>query len=213
MDFYAVYRRVTDCFRIIDGVDDIGNGDTYLVTYYQSQGDIYFDYTLSSQTQNGNLKGLEYKSPRDGTGFYVVTNDSTAMWTITKSGSNWNFRNLKTNNYLNIGNGSTATTIGANNVVIEDKSGSDWAMYIKNTSSYYMYCNAGEYISTYYKLGSGSSAYYPHCYIYRRTKEYSSWPHCEKFQVYFDACGGTAELPEGRETLVEDSVYAGVWQE
>ena len=211
MDFYAVYRRVTDRFRIIDGVDDIGSGDTYLLTYYHKLPDeSYFDYTLSSQTKNGNLKGLEYRSPRDGTGFYIETDDSTAMWTINKVGSYWTFQNLQTDSFLNIGYGTTSTTLGANAVYLQDRTNADWAMYVYNSSYYLLYCNEGEYLSATELYDQNGDPFYPFCYIYRRTKEYSSWPHCEKFQVYFDACGGTAELPEGRETLIEDSVYAGV---
>lgn len=213
MHLYAVYRRITDRFRIIGGAADIANGDTYIVTYYKNKGgEKYYDYVLSSQVKNGTLEGLEYQSPRDGTGFYLDISDSTGMWTINKEGNYWTFQNLDNNQYLKITSGGTSTTAGANEVYLKDKTGTNWAIYVSDRStvsdySYEMYCPDGEYITTQY-LTSGYTRYYPHCYIYRRIKEYSSWPHCEPFTVVFDACGGTTE-DDGTEKT-EAAAYAGI---
>ncbi len=213
MHLYAIYRRITDRFRIIDGADDIADGDTYIVTYYKSKdSEKYYDYVLSSQTSGGNLKGLEYQSPRDGAGFYLDISDSTGMWTINRVDNHFTFRNLDNNRYLRINSSGTSTTENANNVYLIDKSDTDWAIYISNsstvnTSSYEIYCPEGAYLSVQY-LTSGYTRYYPHCYIYRRIKEYSSWPHCEPFTVNFDACGGTTE--DDGTTKTEPAVYAGI---
>ena len=209
---YAIYRRITDRFRIIDGIADIANGDTYIVTFYKKKdSENYYDYVLSSQVTDGNLKGLEYRSPRDGTGFYLDISDSTGMWTINKVSDYWTFKNLKNGQYLHITSSGTSTTADAH-VYLNDKSDTDWAIYISNSStvndySYEIHCPDGKYITTRY-LTSGYTHYYPHCYIYRRIKEYSSWPHCEPFTVLFDAGTGTTE-DDGTEKT-ETVVYAGI---
>lgn len=210
---YAIYRRITDRFRIIDGIADIANGDTYIVTFYKKKdSENYYDYVLSSQVTDGNLKGLEYRSPRDGTGFYLDISDSTGMWTINKVSDYWTFQNLKNGQYLRVTSSGTSTTADANHVYLNDKSDTDWAIYISNSStvnnySYEIHCPDGKYITTQY-LTSGHTHYYPHCYIYRRIKEYSSWPHCEPFTVLFDAGTGTTE-DDGTEKT-ESVVYAGI---
>ena len=210
---YALYRRITDRFRIIDGVEDIDDGDTYIVTFYKNKGgEKYFDYVLSSQVTDGTLKGLEYQSPRDGTGFYLDISDSTGMWTINKVGAYWTFQNLDNNQYLKVTSSGTSTTAGVNAVYLTDKSGTNWAIYVSNNStvndySYEIHCPDGKYVTTQY-LTSGYTRYYPHCYIYRRMKEYSSWPHCEPFTVQFDACGGTTE--DDGSVKTETTVYAGI---
>ena len=206
---YAIYRRITDRFRIIDGVADIVDGDTYIVTFYKKKdSEKYYDYVLSSQVVDGTLKGLEYQSPRDGTGFYLDISDSTGMWTINKVSSYYTFLNLDNNQYLRITSSGTTTTAGANQVYLNDKSGTDWAIYISdrtpvNTSSYELQCPEGKYITV-----RSTSSGYSHCYIYRRIKEYSSWPHCEPFTVLFDAVGGTTE-DDGTEKT-EEKVYDGI---
>lgn len=210
---YAIYRRITDRFRIIDGVADIADGDTYIVTFYKKKdSEKYYDYVLSSQVVDGTLKGLEYQSPRDGTGFYLDISDSTGMWTINKVSNYWTFQNLSNSQYLRITSSGTSTTAGTNQVYLNDKSGTDWAIYISNSStvsnsSYEIHCPDGKYVTTQY-LTSGGSRYYPHCYIYRRIKEYSSWPHCEPFTVLFDAGSGATE-DDGTEKT-ETVVYAGI---
>lgn len=201
MHLYAVYRRITDRFRIIDGVDDIADGDTYIVTFYKKKdSEKYYDYVLSSQTSGGNLKGLEYQSPRDGAGFYLDISDSTGMWTINKVSDHFTFRNLDNNHYLRITNSGTSTTAGANNIYITDYASADWAVYIANGSNYRIHCDDGTYTS------GTSSSYFT--YIYRRIKEYSSWPHCEPFTVNFVPCGGTTE--DDGTTKTEPAVYAGI---
>lgn len=214
MHLYAVYRRITDRFRIIDGAADIADGDTYIVTFYKNKGgDKYYDYVLSSQKSGNYLNGLEYQSPRDGTGFYLDISDSTGMWTINKEGTHWTFQNLDNHQYLKISSSGTSTTASANNVYLIDKSGTNWAIYISNSStvsnsSYEIHCPDGLYLASQYLTYENGQKYYPHCYIYRRMKEYSSWPHCEPFTVRFDACGGTTE-DDGTEKT-ETEAYAGI---
>ncbi len=203
MHLYAVYRRITDRFRIIDGVADVADGDTYIVTSYYNDGssEKYYDYVLSSQISGSYLKGLEYQSPRDGTGFYLDISDSTGMWTINKVGSYWTFQNLDNHKYLRITNSATSTTTEPNAVYLSDYSGANWAMYVANSSDYRIKCDG----SAQYKPGT---TYKNYVYIYRRMKEYSSWPHCEPFTVLFDPCGGTTE-DDGTEKT-ESEAYAGI---
>ena len=206
---YAVYKRVIERFRIINSVDEIENGDTYLITYYANKegGAKYYDYILSSQTKGSYLKGIETEAPRDGTGFYIETLDSTEMWTIVKNEENnyWTVQNLDNKKYLRISNTTTSTTNSANEIYLADKADTDWAIHVKNSSNYYIYCESEEFRPRNTTMSSGA---YPHCYIYRRMKEFSSWPHCEPFTVTFDACGGTTEAHGSSKT--EPEVYAGV---
>lgn len=206
---YAIYRKITNRFRIIDGAADIANGDTYIVTFYKKKdSEKYYDYVLSSQVVDGTLKGLEYQSPRDGTGFYLDISDSTGMWTINKVSNYWTFQNLYNGQYLQITSSGTSTTAGANQVYLNDKDGTDWAIYISDrtpvsSSSYELQCPEGKYITV-----RTTSSGYSHCYIYRRIKEYSSWPHCEPFTVLFNAGSGATE-DDGTEKT-EETVYAGI---
>lgn len=201
MHLYAVYRRITDRFRIIDGVDDIADGDTYIVTFYKEMvGGNYYDYVLSSQTSGSYLKGLEYRSPRDGTGFYLDISDSTGMWTINKGSDYFTFQNLKTSKYLRITNSGTSTETDPYAVYITDKPSTNWAVYIANSGDYRIYCDNGSY-----KAGNSTSNF---TYIYRRIKEYSSWPHCDPFTVNFEACGGKTE--DDGTSKTEEVVYAGI---
>lgn len=201
---YALYRRITDRFRIIDGVEDIDDGDTYIVTFYYSKGEKYYDYVLSSQVSGGYLLGLEYQSPRDGTGFYLDISDSTGMWTVNNVGSYWTFRNLDNDKYLKITSSGTSTTDDANAVYLTKMEGYNWAIYLANNSNYRIYSDGAD--GGKYKTARNDDDKF--IYIYRRIKEYSSWPHCEPFTVLFEAAGGNTE-DDGTEKT-ETVVYAGI---
>lgn len=200
---YAIYRKITNRFRIIDGIADIADGDTYITTFYYNDGtgEKYYDYVLSSQKSGSYLLGLEYLSPRDGTGFYVDISDSTGMWTVNKVSDYYTFKNLKTGYYLKITSSGTSTTEDANAVYLTDKTGTNWAMYMAN-GSYRIYCDGDD--GGKYKTSTDDKF----IYIYRRIKEYSSWPHCEPFTVLFDAGSGATE-DDGTEKT-ETVVYAGI---
>lgn len=222
---YAIYKRVTDKFKIVSGgVSAIASGDTYVISYYSNDGsgssNIY-DWLISSQTYDANhLKAEKYESPQNGDGFYIIVPDSTVMWTLTGSENTWYVQNLMSNEYLDIRNtsGYTRTNASAVTTYIKNAGGSLPVNLSYVTSSYSSttYYNLGgnilsdhetAYFST-TKQYTSSGNYAPFSYIYRRVKEYSSWPHCDPFTVNFDACGGNTEDDGSEKT--EPEAYAGI---
>ena len=198
---YAVFKRPVDLFKIIHGPTEIVSGETYLITYYASDGGSEkYDFMLSSVASGSYLTGVKGEAPQDGEGYYMLASDSAVMWTVTGSGSTWNIKNLKNNQYLSLennDNGYTSTTPEANNISITDYDG--FAMHIAN-GYYRLNYSDGVFQTTY----NTSTKYF--CYLYRRANEYTSWPHCDPFTVNFDACGGTA----GATSLTEEEAYAGI---
>lgn len=196
---YAVFKRKTDLFKIISGSDEIVSGDTYLITYYASDGGSEkYDFMLSSTPSGSYLKGIKGEAPQNGEGYYMIASDSTVMWQISSSGSSWTIQNLDNHQYLYLGtDGTTSTTASSNTISITDRDG--LAMYVAN-GNYRMYYSNGVFHTQY----STGTSYF--CYIYRRANEYTSWPHCDPFTVNFDGCGGSA----GETSLTESAAYAGV---
>ena len=196
---YAVFKRPIDLFKIIHGPSEIVSGETYLITYYASDGGSEkYDFMLSSVASGSYLTGVKGEAPQDGEGYYMLASDSAVMWTVAGAGSTWNIKNLKNNQYLYLNtNGNTSTTIGVNDISITDRDG--FAMHIAN-GYYRLNYSDGVFQTTY----NTSTNYF--CYLYRRANEYTSWPHCDPFTVNFDACGGTA----GATSLTEEAAYAGI---
>ena len=201
---YAVYRRILDRFQIIHGPSGIVSGDTYLITNYAKESDEsedIYDWMLSGTRSGSFLTAVRAGAPQNNEGYYIEESDSTLMWVITEAGSNWNFQNLSTSQYLYIGtDGSTSTTIGANPIITQDYDG--FAMFIYNDNVDVLYCDFAN-------LAFKAENRVGHIlYIFRRAKEFTSWPHCEteKFTVNFDAGNGTA----GATSLTETEAYSGV---
>lgn len=196
---YAVFKRPIDLFKIIHGPNEIVSGETYLITYYASDGGSEkYDFMLSSVASGSYLTGVKGEAPQDGEGYYMLASDSAVMWMVAGAGSTWNIKNLKNNQYLYLNtNGNTSTTIGVNDISITDRDG--FAMHIAN-GYYRLNYSDGVFQTTY----NTSTNYF--CYLYRRANEYTSWPHCDPFTVNFDACGGTA----GATSLTEEEAYAGI---
>ncbi len=211
---YAIYKRVTDKFKIMQGgmPGTIVDGDTYLMTYYtrvNGSAKVY-DFEISGNKYSNNyLSAKQGESPQNGEGYYMIESDSINMWTITQTGTDrYSFRNLKTGKYLVLGNGTTKTQSGENSVYIFDAgNGFEVNVCYKRGNTYYSaYCDTYGRFTTRSRFYN-SGRYQPFSYIYRRVKEFSSWPHCESFNVHFDPCGG---IVDGVTDLTEPSHYEGV---
>lgn len=212
----AVYRRETDKFLIIHGLKELVSGDTYLITHYAREdgdesGKVY-DWLLSSEQYDANhLKGEKGVAPQNGAGYYMQTSDSAVMWTISGSNHDWAVQNLKNNEYLQTyTTGETKTQAEDNSTIIYDR-GDGFALTIGcvAASTYYDIWYNGSYYATKeetYTTENDKKYYSPFCYVYRREKEYASYPHCDAFTVHFQECGGSA--PDG--AITEEAVYAGI---
>ena len=226
MHLYAVYKRVTDKFKIVTGgPSQIASGDTYVITYYAGDGsgdDKVYDWMLSADTYDANhLKGIKGTSPQNGEGYYVLASDSLVMWTVTGAGNTWSIQNLKTGRYLNLqtDDSYTYTSSSATTTTIKTNGRSN-AYNVTYNSYYYGYLAIYGIINADHETGYFAKAqeyqasdvygsyYAPFSYIYRRVKEYSSWPHCDPFTVTFNPCDGKTE--DDGTTKTEDSPYSGI---
>jgi len=216
MDLYAVYERPDNRFRIIHGLSNLVSGENYLITYFAKDGSgdgKTYDFELSSEPYDAShLKGVKGVAPQNGEGYYMLASDSTVMWSVTGSGTSWEIRNLKNNQYLKVeSDGKTSTVAEEHSTLIDDR-GDHFALTVGCTSgwiltTHYNLYYDGEKFTTKERSTDKDDGYYsPFCYFYRRVKEFASWPHCDPFTVHFEACGGTAD--DG--LLTEDAVYEGI---
>ena len=231
-NLYAIYTKETNKFKIVRGIDKIVDNDDYLITYYQQLdgSEKYYDYEISGTTKkiDGDYfcKAKQGESPQNGDDFYMIESDSINMWSISKvAGKNYyNLRNLKTGKYLKIGTsevvkkrystieygGYVSTQTDAYPLYILD-AGKGFEVNIcrKDNNNYYgIKCAEDGYFKSFmrYYDDKKTNLYGPFNYVYRRVKEFSSWPHCEKFSVHFVSCGGTCDVTD----LVETVSYGGV---
>lgn len=219
---YAIYKRATDKFKIVSGgVSALASGDTYVISYYSNDGSgssKIYDWLISSDTYDSDhLKAEKYASPQNADGFYIIVPDSAVMWTLTGSNHDWYIKNLKNNQYLNIRNtsGYTYTTSTQTTTLLYNAGGSlpVTVSYYAGGSTYYnIYGHINSDHETAYFTSreeyKSDGIYAPFSYIYRRVKEYSSWPHCDPFTVNFEACGGTTE--DDGSTKTEPAAYEGI---
>ncbi|MBO6075342.1 MAG: InlB B-repeat-containing protein [Paludibacteraceae bacterium] len=214
---YAVYKRETDKFLIMHGLKDIVSDDTYLITHYARQdgdeSENVYDWQLSSEYYDANhLQGVKGVAPQNGEGYYMQTSDSAVMWTLSGSNHDWAIQNLKNGEFLRAySTGETRTQAEDHTSIVWDR-GDGFALTVgcvEGSSSYYDIWYNGTCFATKAETSTsegGKTLYSPFCYVYRREKEYASYPHCDPFTVYFDACGGSAE----NSSLTESAVYEGV---
>lgn len=225
---YAVYKKETDIFNIIHDVENIVSGDTYLITYYaedSSDGKSY-DYELCSTANGSFLTGVKGVAPLNGVGYYMQTNDSTVMWNVTGSGNTWQIKSLTPENYYLKGHeaservdldGGKYYYRGALEITTTPTSSyigycDGWAVTVGYSSSYFISYRTNENI--YYSTPKGSYSVSsgtvdgPFCYMWRRVKEYASWPHCDPFVVNFEGVGGTPEVTS--RTEIDNTAYKGV---
>ena len=234
VELFALYKKTTDKFTIVRGVDKIvpGEGEDYLITFYTHvDGDNaggntkYYDYEISGQTKRTKLDRTTYdfcvgkrgESPQNGEDFYMLEADSINMWRFTHvSGEVWNIQNVKTGKYLKLGtSGSSARCemVGSPYELHILDAGRGFEVNIcrlDNNKYYTMYCHkSGVYTTESRKFDKdGTKLYLKFNYVYRRVKEFSSWPHCEKFSVHFEACGGTCNVSDLTETVSYGGVVA-----
>ena len=216
---YAVYRRLTERFRIFSygtaaGLELPVPGDNYLITYYDVSSKI--DYELSSvyHTQNSKLSAVEgHSPPMDDSGFYLEQQDTALWWTVDGSVDAWTFKNVHTESYLNIGDGTSTLGSSQTFTIIPNAnvsaSGNRNVSIRSNTNSKYLRYTSGYFHggnSENFNYNGSQYNYASQCYLYRQIKEYTSWPHCAGFTVFFDGVGGSAEASE----LTEDRAYAGI---
>ena len=223
---YAVYRRLTDRFRIViygtiaaNSQELLIPGDNYLITYYTKSTNI--DHVLSSVAyDNTHLSGVDGVSPMDGTDYYLIAPDSALWWKADGTEGAWTFYNVSAKRYLNVENNQTTTSETVQTYGISGRGNSatltsNRNLIIYRTSGSYHYClnYNGTYFTAnndnyYYFSNNGktTSCGYATSYLYRQIKEYTSWPHCGKFLVNFDACGGTVQVDSLRET----APYSGI---
>ncbi|MBO7457915.1 MAG: hypothetical protein J6T80_01500 [Paludibacteraceae bacterium] len=180
--------------------------DHYVITGY----DGVMDWAVSSSTitvsGDNYLRGIETPSPQGSSGYYVEVDDDNNIWLMSGTGTSCTFRNLGNSKYLAsansapTGTGNTATTYG----FTRNSSSGGFSFSMKDTgrSRYLKLNTSGD--NHYFSMLNSSSA---GIFVYRNVKEYTSWPHCEKFTVNYNAGGGTVSGPSSKE---EDAPYAGV---
>ena len=197
-DLYAVYYRDTTKFPIIDyhDVSNMVEGQNYLITFLVNG----YDYEISSDEYSSiALKGYQGVAPQDATTYYMQESDSTRMWTLSGSEGAWKFKNLKTGKYLHV-NTSTGD-------VTTDDIATEFTITPNSTSGYLnVYISAGEYYLYYdgEKFTTSTTAK-KDSYLYRQSKVFTSWPHCQPFTLLFDPCDGTSATSKK-----EDYAYSGV---
>ena len=208
---YAVYGRLCDHYRIISYPENMVAGDNYILTYYTKiTGDDsnVWDVELTSEVVNTNyLAGVPKDAPQDADGYYMVASDSAVIWRLGGSTNAWTFRNLKNGQYLRsnyAASGSSyynyvRTNGTASTYTITRPEEGNLNLSIRdNTSRGYLYFNGSQFML--------EATEHTECFLYRQMKEYASYPHCNRFTVLFDACGGTV----GVESLTETQVDGGI---
>ena len=216
-ELYAIYKRKIDRYRILYSPSEMVANDDYLIAAYASSGDEYgnlYMYLMSStkSTAAGHtscLSAERYATYQDAGGYYIegrADNDppenaihNELKWTLGGSAASWTFTNMETNKlYIN---GADITTDPSNatlfTVSIVSSGGGFYFTIQKTGGNYITYTVADNYFSA----SSGISMF-----LFRQMREYTSWPHCAGFTVFFEECGGTA----GEEEVQEQNAYDGI---
>lgn len=195
VDLYAVFKRKTNKYDIIYNPANMESGDEYIVTGY----DYIYDWAITTDTHDANhLAGIKTASPKGIGGYYVIVDDLKAVWVMDGTYTSCTFQNVADpTKYLASNNsGHTMTSGSATSYKFaysSDDSGFSFAMQETATNRYMIFniiynpTDTASYFSTGTSIGSYSM------YVYRRIKEYSSWPHCNVFTVQLDKGTGTVE--------------------
>lgn len=223
---YAVYRRKTDKFRILNYATEMVEGDEYLITGYGKSTDPtdpnHYDWEITNtpSTLDANYLGaLKGEAPQGANGYYMVEDDSTAIWVMSGTYDNCKFHNVKypTQYLASSTDGTTSINTTGTSYKFEDKHTSEgfsfimqdfdvgtfWSDYYSTYLAFYMSYDS-YFKSALYYADPGLSG----MFVYRRVKEYSSWPHCDPFTVNFDPRGGSTEDDGSIKT--ESEPYAGI---
>ncbi|MBO4690024.1 MAG: InlB B-repeat-containing protein [Paludibacteraceae bacterium] len=217
-ELFAIYTRKTDKFKIVrGGPSALVDGDEYLMTYYtkvNGSAKIYDQEITGVKYNSQYLRAKQGESPQNGDDYYMIEADPANIWVINKKANTTNeyyFKNYKTNEYLVLGTGRPcySTTQAAQNAVYVLDAGKNFEFNVccKSGNTYYSaYCNTSARFTVNKRQMSSNGLYSPFSYIFRRMKEFSSWPHCEPFSVHFVGCGGTVETTD----VSEEVRYGGV---
>ena len=210
-ELFAIYTRKTDKFKIVrGGPSAIVDGDEYLMTYYtkvNGSAKIYDQEITGVKYNSQYLRAKQGESPQNGDDYYMIEADPANIWVINKKNNNgqYTFKNLKTNEYLYLGaSGTYSTTKPQEQLVYVLDAGKAFEFNVccKSGNTYYSaYCNTSARFTVSKRQMSSNGLYSPFSYIFRRMKEFSSWPHCEPFSVHFVGCGGTVETTDVSETV------------
>ncbi len=199
INLYAVYERKVPKFRIASYPSNMVTGEDYLMTYLD---DDYYDWEISSDPYSATaLKGFKAESPQDGSTWYIIdsiADSATRMWTLGGSADAWTFRNVDNGQYLHLNTSTGAVTTDASPTEFQIE---------RPYSALQLRIYAGNY-DLYFdgtKFTSDDVNYRRDCFLYRQMREFTSWPHCDPFTIFFDACSGTSAS-----SATEEYAYAGV---
>ena len=216
---YAVYKRYTNRYLMLSNPTQIIAGDNYLLSNYMEDGDDdMYDFVLSSAVANTNyLSVAKVEAPQNADGYYIdidsLENYNQYVWTMDGVYSACTFQNVANGDYLNIP--GTYTEVATKNRYHMQTSATATSFDVEygtddNEDGFYFVMKV---VDQDIYLGSDVSDHYAYMaaagnamFVYRQMKEYTSWPHCNPFTVYFDGCGGTA----GASSLTEAAPYAGI---
>ncbi len=237
VNLYAIYKKATDKFRIVRGGPSKivpGEGEDYLFTYYTNVNgsEKMYDYEITGYTKRAKSGsnyydfciGKQGESPQNGDDFYMIESDSACMWRMTyvQGDDVWYMENLKTGKFLKIGtsgNSARCEMVSSPQPIYILDAGKAFEVNVcryYNNRYYSIYCNTSGLFTDQQKgWSSQNSLYSPFSYVYRRLKEYTSWPHCEPFTVHYVGCGGTPEVEDQAEAVryegvVTPEAYASV---
>ena len=106
---YAVYKRNTNKYRILDYANQMVAGDRYLITAYgqSSNGSLsptnpeydpnYYDWEITANySDNGSgahLASIKGEAPQGAEGYYIEEDDQSAVWTMSGTYSSCTFLN------------------------------------------------------------------------------------------------------------------------
>lgn len=208
IDLYAVFKHKTNKYDIIYNPVNMESGDEYIITGY----DNVYDWAITTETYDANhLKGIQTASPQGIEGYYVMVDDLRAVWKMDGTYTSCTFQNVADPTAYLASNtsGHTMTAPSGSETTYAftiHSSSSGFSYVIQETETgYYLIFNS-DGTTSYFSTGASSGA--GGMFIYRRIKEYSSWPHCEAFTVLFDK--GTGTVAGNITSMSEGVAYEGV---
>ena len=203
-NIYAIFKRNINKFRVVAYPNNMVPDDIYIFAYY---GEGNYNWELTSRAYDEGdttLTALQGTAAQDANGYYISIPgeeiDSTALWKLGGNTDAWTFYAIKAQKYLNLNESTGALTI------------SDDKTYFSISRDNPSFLNLRIYTTRYDVYHDGNcfttdAVYYRRaCILYRQMREYTSWPHCAGFTVFFEKCGGTA----GEEEVQEQNAYDGI---
>ena len=199
--------------------NELEAGVEYIVAFYWNYGNAYplEDFAISSWPHAApyadylQLTPMEYYNDAEGHK-YLAKPTAYCLWQLGgNASSGWTLYNSERSKYLYSGTGRWD-----NGTSVSDNASATYTIDINNHRIGRKGNNNNPYLHFYnvniqnpdnatFYMDQNTSP--DKCYFYRNIGTvYSSWPHCEKFMVYFDGCDGKAEVW----TKTEDVAGKGV---